>query len=143
MSIQFKRVYASPQNKDGLPILVDRLWPRGLRKQDAAIDQWLRECAPSGELRRWFGHDRTRWKEFKRRYFIELKGKEELLAPLRALAKKRHVTLLFGASDTEHNNAVALSEYLGMKKWSKRRAGKPIPRTAPRRPHPAAARGGK
>lgn len=122
MSIQVKRVYASPQSKDGLRILVDRLWPRGLRKQDAAIDQWLRECAPSSQLRTWFGHDRTRWKEFKRRYFAELKDKKDLLAALRSVARKRRLTLLFAAADSEHNNAVALAEYLGAKIRSKGRA---------------------
>jgi uncharacterized protein YeaO (DUF488 family) len=140
MSIQVKRVYDLPQSQDGLRILVDRLWPRGLSKQDAAIDQWLRECAPSGELRKWFGHDRARWKEFKRRYFIELKGKEELLAPLRALARKKRVTLLFGASDTECNNAVALSEFLRSKMRSTGRAGKPTTRITPPRPRPKIAR---
>ncbi len=112
MPFQVKRVYASPYDEDGLRILVDRLWPRGLTKEDAVIDQWLRPCAPSNELRKWFAHDRARWKEFKRRYFAELKEKEELLAPIRALSKTKRVTLLFGASDIDRNNAVALMEYL-------------------------------
>ena len=128
MPFQVKRVYASPHGDDGLRILVDRLWPRGLTKQDAAIDQWLRTCAPTDELRKWFGHDRARWEEFKQRYFAELRLKEELLVPIRALAKKNRVTLLFGASDIECNNAVALMEYLGTKKPSKRHTGKPGPR---------------
>lgn len=115
MPLRVKRVYASPDRNDGARILVDRLWPRGVTKEDAAIDQWLRECAPSAELRKWFGHDRAKWEEFKRRYFAELASKEELLAPIRALARKRHVTLLFGASDIECNNAVALMEYLSRK----------------------------
>ena len=119
MPFQVKRVYDSPHGNDGLRILVDRLWPRGLTKQDAAIDQWLRACAPSDELRKWFGHDRTRWEEFKKRYFAELRAKEELLAPIRALASEKGVTLLFGSSDVEYNNAVALSEYLGMKQPGK------------------------
>lgn len=113
MPFQVKRVYDSPSGDDGVRVLVDRLWPRGLTKQAAAVDQWLRECAPSGELRKWFGHDQTRWEEFKQRYFAELREKEELLASLRALAKEQRVTLLFGASDLECNNAVALMEYLG------------------------------
>lgn len=127
MPFQVKRVYASPHDDDGLRILVDRLWPRGLTKQDAAVDQWLQACAPSGGLRKWFGHDRARWDEFKRRYFAELRGKEELLAPIRALAKKKRVTLLFGAADIECNNAVALMEYLGTKEPGKRRAKKAPP----------------
>ncbi len=112
MPLQVKRVYASPHQQDGLRILVDRLWPRGLAKEAAAIDEWVRECAPSDELRKWFAHDRAKWNEFKRRYFAELRSKEELLAPIRCLANKKSVTLLFGASDTECNNAVALMEYL-------------------------------
>jgi len=126
MPLQVKRVYTLPHRDDGVRILVDRLWPRGVTKEDAAIDQWLRECAPSNELRKWFGHDRAKWEEFKHRYFAELRGKEELLAPIRALAKKR-VTLLFGASDIECNNAVALMEYLNMKKPNVRRKRKPSP----------------
>ena len=115
MPLLVKRVYAAPQRDDGMRILVDRLWPRGLTKQDAAIDQWLRDCAPSSELRKWFGHEQTKWEAFKQKYFAELRDREELLAPIRALAKEQKVTLLFGAADTEHNNAVALMEYLEMK----------------------------
>jgi uncharacterized protein YeaO (DUF488 family) len=126
MPLQVKRVYTLPHRDDGVRILVDRLWPRGVTKEDAAIDQWLRECAPSNELRKWFGHDRTKWEEFKQSYFAELRGKEELLAPIRALAKKR-VTLLFGAADIECNNAVALMEYLNMKMTNVRRKRKPSP----------------
>lgn len=116
MPLQAKRVYDPPQRDDGLRILVDRLWPRGLSKEKAAIDEWIRECAPSDNLRKWFKHDPARWEGFKRRYFSELKDKEELLAPIRTSAKKKRVTLLFAASDAEHNNAVALMEYLGRKK---------------------------
>src|SRR5262249_41002461 len=105
MSLQIKRAYATPEPDDGRRILVDRLWPRGLAKAEAAIDEWAKESAPSDELRRWFGHDRAKWKEFKRRYFVELKSKEEVLAQIRDSARKGRVTLLFGASDTECNNA--------------------------------------
>ena len=112
MPLQVKRVYASPHHEDGLRILVDRLWPRGLAKEAAAIDEWVRECAPSDELRKWFAHDRAKWNEFKRRYSAELRSKEELLAPIRSMANEKRVTLLFAASDTECNNAVALMEYL-------------------------------
>jgi uncharacterized protein YeaO (DUF488 family) len=125
MSLQVKRVYATPQPDDGLRILVDRLWPRGLAKEAAAIDEWVRECAPSDELRRWFAHDRMKWNEFKRKYFAELKRKEDLLSPIRASAKKERVTLLFGASDTECNNAVALMEYLSAKGPKVSNKGKP------------------
>jgi uncharacterized protein YeaO (DUF488 family) len=140
MPFQVKRVYAAPDDDDGLRILVDRLWPRGLTKQDAAIDQWLRACAPSDALRKWFGHDRAKWTAFKQRYFVELKGNEELLAPIRALAKKQRVTLLFGASDLECNNAVALLEYFGRKASSKGRTRKPTRATRLRRTRPKAAR---
>ena len=99
MPLQVKRAYASPHHEDGLRILVDRLWPRGLAKEAAALDEWVRECAPSDALRKWFAHDRAKWNEFKRRYFAELRSKEELLAPIRCLANKKSVTLLFGASD--------------------------------------------
>jgi uncharacterized protein YeaO (DUF488 family) len=127
MPFQVKRVYDSPQEDDGVRILVDRLWPRGLTKQAAAVDQWLRECAPSGDLRKWFGHDRERWEEFKQRYFAELRDKEALLAPVRALAADKQVTLLFAASDTECNNAVALMEYLNTKTPDKKPREKALP----------------
>ncbi|MCI0505160.1 MAG: DUF488 domain-containing protein [Gammaproteobacteria bacterium] len=129
MPIRVKRICDVPHGDDGLRILVDRLWPRGVKKEDAAIDQWLRECAPSGELRKWFGHDRTKWNEFRKRYFAELKGKDELLAPIRAASSKKRVTLLFGASDTEFNNAVALMEYLGTNARRKKRTGKQASKT--------------
>jgi uncharacterized protein YeaO (DUF488 family) len=111
--LQVKRVYDPPAPGDGVRVLVDRLWPRGLRKEAAAVDEWIRDCAPSDELRKWFAHDRGKWNEFKRRYFAELAGHEEAIAPLRELSGKKRVTLLFGATDTECNNAVALQEYLG------------------------------
>ena len=129
MSLQVKRVYLLPHRDDGIRILVDRLWPRGVTKEGAAIDHWFRECAPSNELRKWFAHDRSKWEEFKQRYFAELRDKEELLAPIRALSKK-HVTLLFGASDNECNNAVALMEYLNTKKRNIGRKKKSPPSAA-------------
>jgi uncharacterized protein YeaO (DUF488 family) len=112
MPVQIKRVYDAPARQDGVRILVDRLWPRGLTKENAAIDQWAKECAPSNALRKWFAHDKTKWGEFKQRYFAELAGKEELLAPIRAMIRNKRVTLLFGATDMACNNAVALLEYL-------------------------------
>ena len=106
--IRTKRVYDPPERRDGKRVLVDRLWPRGLKKEQAQIDLWLREAAPSNELRRWFGHDPMRWNEFRRRYAAELERNLQALAPL--LDIRGTVTLLFAARDLEHNNAVALVE---------------------------------
>ncbi|MCK5482798.1 MAG: DUF488 family protein [Gemmatimonadetes bacterium] len=128
MPLQVKRVYVSPHPEDGLRILVDRLWPRGLAQEAAALDEWVRECAPSDELRKWFAHDRAKWSEFKRRYFAELRSKEELLATIRSMAEKGRVTLLFGASDTECNNAVALMEYLEAVSEKARKRSTPVRR---------------
>ena len=110
--IQLKRVYAPPAPEDGVRILVDRLWPRGLSKEKAAVDHWMKEIAPSAELRRWFGHDPDRWAEFRRRYMAELRQHTGLLDQIRELASEGRVTLLFGAHDQEHNDAVVLAEVL-------------------------------
>lgn len=125
MPFQVKRVYEPPAPGDGLRALVDRLWPRGLSKESAAIDEWLRELAPSNELRRWFGHDPARWNEFRRRYAAELAPQREAIARLRQLGARRRVTLLFGAKDLRHNNAVALEAYLRARARppAKKRAG--------------------
>ncbi|MBN9071313.1 MAG: DUF488 domain-containing protein [Rhizobiales bacterium] len=112
MSLRIKRVYEAPADDDGLRVLVDRLWPRGLKKQEAAVDLWLKEIAPSTELRRWFGHDPEKWTEFRRRYRAELDGKKEELETLRRRADERRVTLLYGARDEEHNQAVVLKDLL-------------------------------
>ncbi len=112
MNIQVKRVYDEPSPSDGERVLVDRVWPRGVRKADARLDQWLKDVAPSSDLRKWYGHDQSRWEEFKQRYFRELDGKSELVDRLAQCAGERRVTLLFGAKDREHNNAVALRDYL-------------------------------
>jgi len=113
MVIRVKRVYDTPSGEDGYRILVDKLWPRGLSKSRAKIDVWMREIAPSDMLRRWFRHDASRWEEFKRRYFKELKRKDELVNAILELEKRIGVvTLLFGARDLKRNNAVALMEYL-------------------------------
>lgn len=112
MAIRVKRVYEAPAAEDGLRILVDRLWPRGLKKEAARLDLWLREAGPSDELRRWFGHDPGRWEEFRRRYAEELATKAELLEKIVAPAREGPVTLLYGAKDGEHNQAVALRDYL-------------------------------
>ena len=107
-----KRVYEPVAESDGQRVLVDRLWPRGLSKEKAHLDLWLKDIAPSDELRHWFGHDPERWAEFQKRYRAELGGKADALAELRALMAKGKVTLLFAAHDEEHNNAVALTAYL-------------------------------
>ena len=113
MTIKLKRVYEQPDTKDGERVLVDRLWPRGLTKEKARVDLWLKEIAPSTELRRWFGHDPAKWTEFKRRYRAELKGNKEQVARLKDEMEKGPVTLLYGARDEEHNEAVVLLELLG------------------------------
>ena len=110
--LRLKRVYQPVAPEDGVRILVDRLWPRGLSKADAAIDHWMKEVAPSTELRRWFGHDPGRWSEFRRRYREELRQSTSRLDRIRGLARDRTVTLLFGARDEEHNDAVVLREVL-------------------------------
>ncbi|SNS65865.1 Uncharacterized conserved protein YeaO, DUF488 family [Sphingomonas laterariae] len=112
MAIRIKRVYEPPAAEDGQRILVDRVWPRGVRRDDAALALWLKDIAPSTELRRWFGHDPARWAEFRRRYRAELDAMPSVVARLRDLAAAGDVTLLYGARDTAHNQAVALADYL-------------------------------
>ena len=112
MPIRLKRVYDPVSPADGVRVLVDRLWPRGLKKEDAALERWDRDVAPSNELRKEFGHDHSRWDEFKARYFAELEANPQLVERLAGEARKGAVTLLFAARDTERNNAVALAEYL-------------------------------
>lgn len=109
---RLKRVYDAPEGKDGHRVLVDRVWPRGLRREDAAIGEWLRDIAPSSELRRWFAHDRSRWDEFVRRYHAELDAVPDSVAHLQEIGRRQTVTLCFGARDRECNNAVALKRYL-------------------------------
>ena len=110
--IQLKRAYEKPSRKDGLRILVDRLWPRGLTKERAAIKLWLKDVAPSTDLRKWFGHDPAKWKEFQERYRKELRQKKEALDLLKKNAKERTVTLVYGARDEEHNEALVLKKIL-------------------------------
>jgi uncharacterized protein YeaO (DUF488 family) len=112
MHIKIKRVYLQSEEEDGRRILVDRLWPRGLTKEKARVDLWLKEIAPSTELRTWFGHDPDKWKEFVVRYRVELRGKKEELSLLRQEAAHGVVTLLYGARDEQHNEAVVLKEIL-------------------------------
>ncbi len=110
--IRIKRIYKPASRDDGFRVLIDRLWPRGVSKEKAKIDLWLREIAPSDSLRKWFGHDLNKCQAFKKKYFEELKPKEFLLDQLRALLKEKTVTLLYGAKEEECNNATALQEYL-------------------------------
>ncbi|MBL8600180.1 MAG: DUF488 domain-containing protein [Devosia sp.] len=107
-----KRVYLPPDKDDGQRVLVDRLWPRGVSKREAAIDVWLKDVAPSAALRKWFGHDPQRWEEFRRRYLAELADNTDAVDQLRELAKTGRVTLLYGALDEEHNQARVLLELL-------------------------------
>ncbi len=111
-NVKLKRAYDPPAANDGKRILIDRLWPRGIKKTEAAIDEWLKEVAPSTELRKWFGHDPARWPEFRRRYLKELHGHRAELDRLRALARQRTVTLVFAAHDQAHNDAVVLRDLL-------------------------------
>jgi uncharacterized protein YeaO (DUF488 family) len=111
-AIRVKRIHDSPEPEDGARLLVDRIWPRGISKERAALDAWMREVAPSTELRKWFGHDASRWREFKRRYASELSDRRELVDEILELARRRRVTLLYSARDREHNQAIALAEYL-------------------------------
>ncbi len=110
--ISLARVYDRHPHKQGSVFLVERLWPRGVRKDALELDGWLRDVAPSPELRKWFSHDPARWEEFRRRYFAELDGHPHALQPLVAAAETGDVTLLYSSHDQQHNNAVALREYL-------------------------------
>jgi uncharacterized protein YeaO (DUF488 family) len=110
--IRLRRVYDPPRPSDGFRVLVDRVWPRGLKKERAAIDHWLKEVAPSTELRRWFGHEPAKWNGFRERYAKELDERPEAVRFLVEKGREGTVTLLFGARGVERNNAVALKEYL-------------------------------
>ena len=112
MPIMLKRAYDPPARSDGRRVLVDRVWPRGIARHELGIDAWRKDLAPSTELRKWFAHDASRWEEFKERYFDELASRAEAVDELAAEAKTGRVTLVFAAKDPEHNNAVALKEYL-------------------------------
>lgn len=111
-NVLIKRAYAPPVLQDGTRVLIDRLWPRGIKKETLAIDQWNKELAPSTELRQWFSHDPARWDGFVQRYITELQQHAEQLDALRALARKGTVTLVYGARDEEHNDAVVLQAVL-------------------------------
>ncbi len=110
--IHVKRIYEPPAKADGTRLLVERLWPRGLKKEDAKLDGWLREVAPSTALRKWFNHDPAKWGEFQKRYRDELNRNLEAWQPILEASRKGRVTLLFSSRDAEHNNVVALKAYL-------------------------------
>lgn len=132
--IRIKRAYDPPAAADGVRLLVDRLWPRGLKKESARIDAWIREVAPSHELRRWFGHDPERWREFVRRYVAELNANPDAWRPILERAGEERVTLVYSAHDPEHNQARALLQYL------ERRGRTPRAKRAPAKRRGAPAR---
>lgn len=112
MKIRIKRAYDKPEKDDGYRVLVDRLWPRGIKKEDLKIDDWYKDVAPSNELRKWFGHDSAKFGEFKDRYFAELTGSNAASKLLVSMDLASQLTLVYSAKDTEHNQAVVLKEYL-------------------------------
>jgi len=114
--IQLKRAYEPPSRQDGLRILVERLWPRGVTKARAALDLWLKDVAPSPQLRKWFGHDPAKWKQFEQRYRKELQQRKEAVALLRQKAKTNTVTLIYAAKDERHNGALVLKEFIEHRK---------------------------
>ena len=111
-NVNLKRAYEPPDADDGTRILIDRLWPRGISKERAAIDQWMKDISPSAELRKWFGHDPARWNEFRRRYAQEVHKNRDLLDQLRSLARQRRITLVYSAHDEKYNDAVELRELI-------------------------------
>jgi uncharacterized protein YeaO (DUF488 family) len=116
MNIRVKRAYAPPTRSDGVRFLVDHLWPRGVKKETLRVERWLKSISPSNELRSWFGHEPARWEEFQRRYHTELDRKPETWTSLLETARAKDITLVFGARDVVHNNAVALQAYLEKKR---------------------------
>ncbi|MGH8161574.1 MAG: DUF488 domain-containing protein [Gammaproteobacteria bacterium] len=113
MEIRIKRAYEKAANSDGQRVLLDRMWPRGIKKEDARIHYWAKDLAVSTELRKWFGHDPDRWAEFKKRYLAEIRANKEGLARLREQVKgAKRLTIVYGAKDEEHNNAVVMAAYL-------------------------------
>ncbi len=120
MDVQIRRAYDPPRRSDGYRVLVDRVWPRGVSKADLALDDWRKEVAPSTPLRKWFGHDAERWKEFQERYHSELEAQQSIVQELLERVRKGRLTLVYGARDPDHNNAVALCAYL-----KARAAGRP------------------
>lgn len=123
MDVRMKRAYDPAESGDGYRVLIDRLWPRGVSRERAKLDGWEKELSPSAELRQWFGHEPSRFEEFRRRYIEELRGKRPRLAALRRRARNGTLTLVYSAHDTEHNDAVVLAEVLqrGLPKGQSRR----------------------
>ncbi|MCL5743829.1 MAG: DUF488 domain-containing protein [Acidobacteria bacterium] len=119
--VALKRVYDKAAPEDGVRFLVERLWPRGIKKTDLRLEAWLKDVAPSTELRRWFAHDPKKWTEFQKRYFAELDRHLEACEPIRSAARHGRVTLVYSSHDEEHNNAAALKEYLSVRKGNKRK----------------------
>lgn len=116
MQIWLKRVYEEPGSRDGTRVLVDRLWPRGIRKEDTAVDLWLKEIAPSDELRKWFGHNPDKWEEFRKRYYCELNtGGRQAVKKLSGMVKEGRVTLVYAAKNKRFNNAVVIKDYIERK----------------------------
>lgn len=112
--VTYRRIYDRPERSDGLRVLVDRIWPRGVRKEDAHLDEWLKDVAPSTELRHWYGHDPERFAEFRRRYLAELRESSRQAAEhLRSIARQHDLTLLTATRDVEHSQAAVLAEWLG------------------------------
>ncbi|HEY7783643.1 MAG TPA: DUF488 domain-containing protein [Pyrinomonadaceae bacterium] len=112
MNITIKRAYQQPDRADGVRVLVDRLWPRGLTKEKANIDLWLKDIAPSTQLRKWFGHDPEKWRGFRGRYITELRHKDDLVKFLKEKARETKITLIYGARDQKHNEALVLKKFL-------------------------------
>jgi uncharacterized protein YeaO (DUF488 family) len=122
MKLKIKRAYEKAERQDGLRVLVDRLWPRGMKRDEAQIDLWLKDAAPSAPLRKWFNHEPDKWEEFKKRYFEELAANDSMLEPIR---RAKAVTLVYGSKEERYNNAAALMEYLSGR--SKKRSRARIP----------------
>lgn len=112
LTIKTKRAYDAPARSDGCRILVDRIWPRGVSKNDAALEAWVKDVSPSTALRKWFGHDPSKWTSFKKKYFSELKENQDAIELVLSACSGSTLTLVFGAKDAEHNNAIALKEYI-------------------------------
>ncbi|MFZ2196182.1 MAG: DUF488 domain-containing protein [Thermodesulfovibrionales bacterium] len=110
--VKLKRIYDQPEKGDGKRVLVDRLWPRGVKKEDAGFDLWLKDIAPSDDLRKWFSHDPSKWQEFRERYRHELKGRPDMIEELKKAARQGTITLLYAAKDADRNNAVVLKEMI-------------------------------
>ena len=131
--IQLKRAYDPADSTDGVRLLIERLWPRGVKKASLKVKSWIKDVAPSTELRKWFSHDPAKWNTFRARYFVELKTHADAWQPILEAARQGTVTLIYSSHDTEHNNAVALQEFLKRHMHKKVSVGKPARSTAIRR----------